>query len=89
MMLFFMPYMTLRQKVTPDAYLGRMVSTMRFLTVASAPAGALLAGYLGEHLSIRTGLTCVAVGGIALTLAMVFAPALRNVPEHLAPAQPS
>ncbi|WP_371866940.1 MFS transporter [Duganella fentianensis] len=87
-MLFFMPYMTLRQKVTPDAYLGRMVSTMRFLTVASAPAGALLAGYLGEHLSIRAGLACVAAGGIALTLAMVFAPALRNVPEHLAPAQP-
>ncbi len=88
-MLFFMPYMTLRQKVTPDAYLGRMVSTMRFLTVASAPAGALLAGYLGEHFSIRTGLACVGAGGIVLTLVMVLSPALRHIPEHLVPAQPS
>ncbi|MQA42705.1 MFS transporter [Rugamonas sp. FT29W] len=83
-MLFFMPYMTMRQKVTPDAYLGRMVSTMRFLTVATAPVGALAAGYIGEHFSIRTGMACVAVGGIVLTATMSMS--MRNVPQQAAPA---
>ncbi|WP_348694662.1 MFS transporter [Duganella fentianensis] len=87
-MLFFMPYMTLRQKVTPDAYLGRMVSTMRFLTVASAPAGALIGGYLGEHYGIRTGMACMAAGGILLTVAMALNPNLRKPPEALATVTP-
>lgn len=80
-MLFLMPYTTLRQQVTPDAYLGRMVSTMRFLTVSVAPVGALTAGYLGEHFSVRTGLACVAAGGILLMLSLTFA---IRAPEKLA-----
>ena len=78
-MLFFMPYLALRQKVTPDEFLGRMISTMRFLTVATAPLGALAAGYIAEHYSIRTGLACVAAGGVALTTAMIMAKPLRSV----------
>ncbi|NRR33933.1 MFS transporter [Oxalobacteraceae bacterium] len=78
-MLFFMPYMTLRQKVTPDEFLGRMISTMRFLTVATAPLGALAAGYIAEHYSIRTGMACVAAGGVALTLAMLLSRPIRSV----------
>lgn len=78
-MLFFMPYLALRQKVTPDEFLGRMISTMRFLTVATAPLGALAAGYIAEHYSIRTGLACVAAGGIVLTTAMIMAKPLRSV----------
>ena len=77
--LFFMPYLALRQKVTPDAFLGRMVSTMRFLTVAAAPLGALAAGAIAEHASVRAGLMCVAAGGVALTGAMAFASQLRSV----------
>ncbi len=78
-MLFFMPYLALRQKVTPDAFLGRMVSTMRFLTVATAPLGALAAGAVAEQFSVRTGLVCLGVGGVALTALMVFASPLRRV----------
>lgn len=78
-MLFFMPYMGLRQKVTPDEFLGRMISTMRFLTVATAPLGALAAGYIAEHYSVRTGMACVAAGGIALTLAMVMSKSIRAI----------
>lgn len=78
-MLFFMPYMALRQKVTPDAFLGRMISTMRFLTVATAPLGALAAGYVAEHIGIRTALACVAAGGLALTVALTLARPLRAV----------
>jgi hypothetical protein len=76
-MLFLMPYTIMRQKVTPDAYLGRMVSTMRFLTVAVAPIGALAAGYIGEHFSIRTGLACVAAGGIVLTIVLALSATMR------------
>jgi predicted MFS family arabinose efflux permease len=78
-MLFFIPYLSLRQKVTPDAYLGRMISTMRFLTVATAPLGALAAGYVADHYSVRTGLACVAAGGIALTAALLCSKSLREV----------
>ena len=77
--LFFIPYMAMRQKVTPDAYLGRMISTMRFLTVATAPLGALAAGAIAEHFSIRTGLACIAACSLALTVAMVLSAPLRSV----------
>lgn len=67
-MLFFMPYVALRQRVTPDEFLGRMISTMRFLTVATAPLGALAGGLVGEHFGIRAGLALVAVSALALTI---------------------
>jgi hypothetical protein len=78
-MLFFMPYMALRQKVTPDEFLGRMISTMRFLTVATAPLGALAAGYIADHYSIRTGMAWVAAGGLMLTVAMACSKPIRAV----------
>ncbi|WP_338849907.1 MFS transporter [Massilia sp. W12] len=67
-MLYFMPYLALRVRVTPDAYLGRVVSTMRFLTVAGVPLGAWCAGKLGEWLGLREALGCVAAGGLILAL---------------------
>lgn len=87
-MLFLMPYTTMRQKVTPDAYLGRMMSTMRFLTVSVAPLGALAAGYLGEHFSIRAGLACVAAGGVVLTIAVALSATMREVRLPAAAASP-
>lgn len=78
-MLFFMPYMALRQKVTPDEFLGRMISTMRFLTVAIAPLGAMAAGQIAQHLGIRTAMACVAAGGVALTIAMAMSRAIREI----------
>ncbi|MBA5608494.1 MFS transporter [Duganella sp. FT3S] len=78
-MLFFMPYLALRQKVTPDEFLGRMTSTMRFLTVATAPVGAMVAGAVAEHYSIRTGMACVAAGGVVLTIALLMSKPIRAV----------
>lgn len=80
-LLFFMPYISLRQRVTPDAMLGRMTSTMRFLSVAMSPVGALLAGAVGEHYGVRTGLVGVAVGGVILAVTMVFGTNLRQVKD--------
>jgi predicted MFS family arabinose efflux permease len=77
--LFFVPYIALRQRVTPDAVLGRMVATMRSLTVASAPLGALAAGAIAERFSVRTGLVCVALGAIVLAVAAVAGTRLRHV----------
>lgn len=77
--LFFMPYLALRQRITPDAMLGRMTATMRFLTVAVAPIGSLMAGALAEMLSVRTSIAILAIGVVALTLAMVFLSSLRSV----------
>jgi len=77
--LFFVPYIALRQRVTPDAVLGRMVATMRSLTVASAPLGALAAGALAERFSVRTGLACVAAGALMLAAAAVAGTRLHNV----------
>jgi MFS family permease len=77
--LFFLPYLALRQHVTPDAFLGRMTSTMRFLTVATAPLGAAGAGMLGERFGVRGGLAWVAGGAILLTLGTWFGTRLRHV----------
>jgi MFS family permease len=80
-MLFFLPYLALRQRVTPDAFLGRMTSTMRFLTVATAPIGAAGAGMLGERFGVRGGLGFVAAGALLLTLGTVFGTRLPRVKD--------
>jgi MFS family permease len=77
--LFYIPYGALRQKVTPDPMLGRMIATMRFLTVAMAPAGSIIAGALGQHFGVRNALACVGVAAIAMTLATLFGSGLRQV----------
>ncbi|WP_338770545.1 MFS transporter [Massilia sp. METH4] len=78
-MLFFIPYQALRQKVTPDEMLGRMISTMRFLTVAVAPLGALAAGYAGDRLGVRPALYCIAAGGVLLAMGAVTSRPIRSV----------
>lgn len=75
--LFFVPYIALRQRVTPDAVLGRMVATMRALTVAAAPLGALLAGALGEGFGVREALACIAAGAVMLAAGGVVGTGLR------------
>ncbi|WP_227470321.1 MFS transporter [Massilia sp. YMA4] len=78
-MLFFIPYQSLRQRVTPDDMLGRMISTMRFLTIAIAPLGALAAGSVAEAFDVRTALGCIGAGGVLLAIGMMRSPALRSV----------
>ena len=52
----FINFLALRQAVTPEPLLGRMTSTMRWLILIPAGPGALLGGWLGEHVGLR----CVA-----------------------------
>jgi predicted MFS family arabinose efflux permease len=79
--LFFITYSALRQRVTPDAMLGRMVATVRFMAVAMAPVGAIAAGGLAERFSVRTGLACVGAGAMMLVLATMLATGLHKVKD--------
>ena len=65
--LYGINYLSLRQAITPDRLLGRMTATMRFLTVAMAPVGALVGGVLASVIGLRA--TLLTVGGLALGLA--------------------
>ena len=66
---------------TPAPLLGRMTSTMRWLILIPAGPGALLGGWLGEHVGLRSALAFA--GGTALLLALVASqvPVIRRVRE--------
>ncbi|MBP6778624.1 MAG: MFS transporter, partial [Piscinibacter sp.] len=77
--LLFINFLALRQAVTPEALLGRMTSTMRWLILLPAGPGALAGGWLGEHFGLRASL---AFAGSAALLLALFAwrhPVIRNV----------
>jgi len=65
----FINFLALRQAVTPEPMLGRMTSTMRWLTLLAAGPGALLGGWLGEHLGLRWALGFA--GGVSVLLVLV------------------
>ena len=65
----FINFLALRQAVTPAPLLGRMTSTMRWLILLPAGPGALIGGWLGEHVGLRSAL--VFAGTTSLLLAGV------------------
>lgn len=65
----FINFLSLRQAVTPAPMLGRMTSTMRWLILIPAGPGALLGGWLGEHLGLRVAMGFA--GSTAILLALV------------------
>jgi hypothetical protein len=65
----FINFLALRQAVTPAPLLGRMTSTMRWLILLPAGPGALIGGWLGEHVGLRAAL--VFAGATAILLAVV------------------
>jgi predicted MFS family arabinose efflux permease len=85
--LVFINFLALRQAVTPEPLLGRMTSTMRWLILIPAGPGALLGGWLGEHVGLRAALAFA--GGCALLLALAAwrAPVIRGV-RHLPQPEP-
>jgi hypothetical protein len=79
--LVFINFLALRQAVTPAPLLGRMTSTMRWLILLPAGPGALLGGWLGEHLSLRAGLGFAAVGALVLAAVGWQLAVVRNTRE--------
>jgi MFS family permease len=66
--LVFINFLALRQAVTPAPLLGRMTSTMRWLILLPAGPGALLGGWIGEHVGLRAALGFAGVSALVLML---------------------
>ena len=81
----FINFLSLRQAVTPEPLLGRMTSTMRWLILLPAGPGALLGGWLGEHVGLRASLAVAGGGALLLAVAALRWPAIRQVRELPAP----
>ncbi len=84
--LIFINFLALRQAVTPQPLLGRMTSTMRWLILVPALPGALLGGWVGEHLGLRWSLAAGGIGALALALAGWRYTHLRDLRSLPAPA---
>jgi MFS family permease len=65
-MIFFINYLSLRQAAAPDALLGRVTATMIGLTVAAAPLGGLMGGWIAQHLGLRVAIVVAGVGALTL-----------------------
>ncbi|WP_418317211.1 MFS transporter [Piscinibacter sakaiensis] len=77
--LVFINFLALRQAVTPDALLGRMTSTMRWLILIPAGPGALLGGWLGEHVGLRASLAFAGGSALLLAIAAWRSPLIRGI----------
>jgi MFS family permease len=77
--LVFINFLALRQAVTPEPLLGRMTSTMRWLILIPAGPGALIGGWLGEHIGLRSALGFAGCSALMLALVAWRVPAIRNV----------
>lgn len=71
---------TFRQRLCPEALLGRMNATMRFLVWGTMPVGGLLGGALGSTVGVRTSLLIAAIGQSLAFLWIYFSP-LRSLRE--------
>jgi MFS family permease len=75
----FINFLSLRQSVTPAPMLGRMTSTMRWLILIPAGPGALLGGWLGEHLGLRVALGFAGTSALILAMIAWRRPVIRSV----------
>ena len=80
--LIFINFLSLRQAVTPAPLLGRMTSTMRWLILLPAGPGALIGGWLGEHVGLRASLAFGGIGAIVVAMVAWRHPLIRGV-RHL------
>jgi predicted MFS family arabinose efflux permease len=69
---------SLRQRVTPDAMLGRMTATMRLLLMGAVGLGGLLAGALGEIWGVRSALWLGALIMAATWIPILFSQLRRH-----------
>ena len=77
--LTFINFLSLRQAVTPAPLLGRMTSTMRWLILIPAGPGALIGGWLGEHMGLRASLAFAGVGALLLAAFVWRQPIIRGI----------
>jgi MFS family permease len=85
--LIFINFLSLRQAVTPAPMLGRMTSTMRWLILLPAGPGALIGGWLGEHVGLRAALGFAGVGACLLAFLAWRHDVIRGVRELPKPVE--
>ena len=75
--------LSFRQSITPDHLQGRINGTMHFVMYCAAPAGAFIAGILGQIISIRATILIGAIGMQFGFLVLLFSPLrkMRKTPE--------
>lgn len=76
---FNVPALAVRQEVTPDRLLGRVVSSFRVVGWAGVPLGALLGGVVTDLAGVRTAYLTAAAMLVVVTVLM--ARAARHLPE--------
>jgi len=85
----FINFLALRQAVTPVHLLGRMTATMRWLTLLAAGPGALLGGWLGEHVGLRSALFFGAAVSLLLAAVAWRLPLIRSLRQLPQPEPPT
>ena len=75
---------SLRQAITPDRLQGRMNASMRFVVWGTIPLGAVIGGFLGELIGLRSTLYVSAIGA-SLAFLWVFLSPVRKLREQPAP----
>jgi MFS family permease len=76
--IYFIAEISLRQAIIPNHLLGRVNSSMQFLTRGLGPLGALLAGILGGVLGVRLTLLIGVLGVTASGLWLLFSPVRKH-----------
>ena len=74
---------SLRQRITPDRLLGRVVGSAEFLAMVTALIGPLGGGFLGDAIGRRPTLVVAACGHVFVLLWVLASPVrrVRDVPE--------
>ncbi len=86
-MVFFINYLTLRQAAAPEELRGRVIATMICLTVAAAPLGGLVGGWIAEHAGLRAPMFFAGCGAMLLALLAAWTSPLLGL-RSLEQAQP-
>jgi len=84
-MVFFINYLTLRQALTHDRLLGRVIATMICLTTVTAPLGGLVGGWIAEHAGLRATILLAGAGAILLAPVVAWVSPLarmRKLSDH-------
>lgn len=58
-------YLSMRQEVTPDAMLGRMTTTLRFISVSGAPVGSIVIGHVAGMIGLEPVIIALGVTALA------------------------
>jgi MFS family permease len=74
---------TARQRLCPEALLGRMNASIRFMVWGCMPIGALISGTLGSTIGVVPTITIGAIGGLFAAGFVLFSPirSMREMPR--------